>query len=164
MNHAQLLFPDFSLILCGYLVCRFTALNRSVWSQVDSLVYYLLFPVLLFHSISRSPLDLMAGDRRHRSMHGVRDARRFVRSIRHEAHGAQRAFLAREIVGDRLAARPLARIPSGHMHEHGLFARLVHPLVGFRVHEELPVVLVRHDEDADAGAGVRIARGRCGHR
>lgn len=60
MNHAQLLIPDFSLILCGYLVCRFTALNRSVWSQVDSLVYYLLFPVLLFHSIARSPLDLRA--------------------------------------------------------------------------------------------------------
>ena len=60
MNYAQLLFPDFSLILCGYLVCRFTALDRGVWSQVDSLVYYLLFPVLLFHSISRSPLDLMA--------------------------------------------------------------------------------------------------------
>ena len=60
VNHAQLLIPDFSLILCGYLVCRFTALNRGVWTQVDSLVYYLLFPVLLFHSISRSPLDLMA--------------------------------------------------------------------------------------------------------
>lgn len=63
MNHAQLLFPDFSLILCGYLVCRYTALNRSVWSQVDSLVYYLLFPVLLFHSITRSPLDLTAASR-----------------------------------------------------------------------------------------------------
>ena len=63
MNYAQLLFPDFSLILCGYLVCRFTALDRNVWSQVDSLVYYLLFPVLLFHSISRSPLDLVAASR-----------------------------------------------------------------------------------------------------
>ena len=57
MNFAQLLFPDFSLILCGHLVCRFTALNRSVWQQVDSLVYYFLFPVLLFHSIVKSPLD-----------------------------------------------------------------------------------------------------------
>ncbi len=60
MNYAQLLFPDFSLILCGYLVCRYTALNRTVWQQVESLVYYLLFPVLLFHSIVRSPLDLGA--------------------------------------------------------------------------------------------------------
>ena len=60
MNYAELLFPDFSLILCGYLVCRFTALNRSVWQQVESLVYFFLFPVLLFHSIVRSPLDLGA--------------------------------------------------------------------------------------------------------
>ena len=60
VNFAQLLFPDFSLILCGHLVCRFTALNRTVWGQVDSLVYYFLFPVLLFHSIVRSPLDLGA--------------------------------------------------------------------------------------------------------
>jgi malonate transporter and related proteins len=60
VNFAQLLFPDFSLILCGYLVCRFTALNRTVWQQVESLVYYFLFPVLLFHAIVKSPLDLSA--------------------------------------------------------------------------------------------------------
>lgn len=60
MNYAQLLFPDFSLIICGYLVCRYTALNRTVWQQVESLVYYFLFPVLLFHSIVKSPLDLVA--------------------------------------------------------------------------------------------------------
>lgn len=60
VNFAQLLFPDFSLILCGYLVCRYTALNRSVWGPVESLVYFFLFPVLLFHSIVRTPLDLGA--------------------------------------------------------------------------------------------------------
>ena len=60
MNFAQLLFPDFSLILCGWLVCRYTALNRTVWQQVESLVYYFLFPVLLFQSIVKSPLDLGA--------------------------------------------------------------------------------------------------------
>ncbi len=60
VNYAQLLFPDFSLILIGYLVCRYTALNRPVWSQVERLVYYMLFPVLLFHSIIKSPLDLGA--------------------------------------------------------------------------------------------------------
>ena len=60
MNFAQLLFPDFSLILCGYLLCRFTLLNRSVWDHVESLVYYFLFPVLLFHSIVKSPVDLRA--------------------------------------------------------------------------------------------------------
>ena len=60
MNYAQLLFPDFSLIWCGYLVCRYTALNRTVWEQVETLVYFLLFPVLLFHSIVKSPLDVGA--------------------------------------------------------------------------------------------------------
>ena len=51
------------MILLGYLVCKFTALNRSVWNQVDALVYYLLFPTLLFHSIIKSPLDLGAASK-----------------------------------------------------------------------------------------------------
>jgi malonate transporter and related proteins len=58
VNFAQLLFPDFSLILCGYLLCRYTPLDRSVWQPVEGLVYYFLFPVLLFHSVTKSPLDL----------------------------------------------------------------------------------------------------------
>ena len=58
VNFAQLLLPDFSLILCGYLVCRFTALNRKVWEPVESLVYYFLFPVLLFNSIVKTPLNV----------------------------------------------------------------------------------------------------------
>jgi malonate transporter len=60
VNFFQLLFPDFSLILSGHLLCRYTALNRAVWQQVDSLVYYFLFPILLFHSIVKRPLDLGA--------------------------------------------------------------------------------------------------------
>ncbi len=60
MNYLELLFPDFSLILCGYFLCRYTALNRSVWEPVERLVYFFLFPILLFHSIVRSPLDLQA--------------------------------------------------------------------------------------------------------
>ncbi|CAN7500911.1 AEC family transporter [Variovorax paradoxus] len=60
VNFAQLLFPDFSLIAIGWLLCRYTALDRRVWDKVESLVYYFLFPVLLFHSIVRSPLDFAA--------------------------------------------------------------------------------------------------------
>ena len=60
MNFAQLLFPDFSLILAGFLICRFTPLGRNVWEPVESLVYYLLFPVLLFQSIAKAPLDVRA--------------------------------------------------------------------------------------------------------
>ena len=57
MSHALLLVPDFLLILCGFVLCRCTALNRSVWDGVERLVYYLLFPVLLFNSILKSPLQ-----------------------------------------------------------------------------------------------------------
>jgi hypothetical protein len=57
MSHALLLVPDFLLILCGFLLCRWTALDRSVWDGVERLVYYLLFPVLLFNSILKSPLQ-----------------------------------------------------------------------------------------------------------
>jgi len=60
VEFARLLFPDFSLIATGYLICRYTALDRTVWEQVESLVYYVLFPVLLFQSIVRAPLDLDA--------------------------------------------------------------------------------------------------------
>lgn len=55
MNYLELLFPDFALIVLGYVLCRFTPINRSVWQPVEQLVYYLLFPVLLFHSITRNP-------------------------------------------------------------------------------------------------------------
>ena len=60
VHYAQLLFPDFSLILIGYLLCRYTALNRPVWQSAEALVYFFLFPVLLFQSIVRTPLDLSA--------------------------------------------------------------------------------------------------------
>jgi malonate transporter and related proteins len=52
-----LLLPDFLLIVAGFAVCRWTALDRAVWNAAERLVYWLLFPVLLFTSIVRSPLD-----------------------------------------------------------------------------------------------------------
>jgi hypothetical protein len=57
MSHALPLVPDFLLILCGFVLCRWTALGRDVWDGVERLVYYLLFPVLLFNSILKSPLQ-----------------------------------------------------------------------------------------------------------
>lgn len=56
MNHALMLLPDVLLIVLGHVLCRATSLNRSVWDPVERLVYYVLFPVLLFNSILRSPL------------------------------------------------------------------------------------------------------------
>ena len=57
MSTALLLLPDFLLIVLGFVLCRRTALNRSVWDAVERLVYYVLFPVLLFNSILKSPLQ-----------------------------------------------------------------------------------------------------------
>jgi malonate transporter and related proteins len=58
LNYAQLLIPDFALILFGYVLCRFTAIDRSIWAPVEKLVFYVLFPVLLFSSIVKSPIHL----------------------------------------------------------------------------------------------------------
>lgn len=53
---ALLLLPDFLLIALGFVLCRYTALNREVWAGTERLVYWLLFPVLLFVSIVKSEL------------------------------------------------------------------------------------------------------------
>jgi len=58
MNIAALLLPDFSLILAGWLICRFTPLDRGVWHPLERLVYYLLFPILLFLSIVKTPIHV----------------------------------------------------------------------------------------------------------
>lgn len=58
MSDALLLLPDFVLIACGFLICRYTALGRPVWDGTERLVYYLLFPALLFGAIVRSPIAL----------------------------------------------------------------------------------------------------------
>jgi predicted permease len=55
MSTAWLLLPDFLLIAAGFLLCRHTALDRPVWEAAERLVYYLLFPVLLFGAIVRNP-------------------------------------------------------------------------------------------------------------
>ena len=57
MSTLLLLLPDFLLIALGYLLCRHTALDRSVWDGAERLVYYLLFPVLLFLAIVRTPIQ-----------------------------------------------------------------------------------------------------------
>ena len=57
MSHALLLVPDFLLILFGFALCRWTAIGRPVWDGVEKLVYYVLFPVLLFNSIVKTPLQ-----------------------------------------------------------------------------------------------------------
>ena len=56
MPDLSLLLPDFALIALGYLICRHTSLDRSVWDGIERLVYFFLFPVLLFYAIVRNPV------------------------------------------------------------------------------------------------------------
>lgn len=58
MAEALLLLPDFLLIVSGWVLCRFTPLDRPLWSAVERLVYVILFPALLFISIVRHPVRL----------------------------------------------------------------------------------------------------------
>lgn len=56
MPSPWLLLPDFALIALGWLLCRHTPLDRGVWDGVERLVYYVLFPCLLFQAIVRTPI------------------------------------------------------------------------------------------------------------
>lgn len=57
MSIAALLFPDFALILLGFLLMRFTDWGTPFWAGVEKLVYYYLFPALLFYSTARTEFD-----------------------------------------------------------------------------------------------------------
>lgn len=52
-----LLLPDFLLIALGFVLCRGTPLGRPIWEGAERLVYFVLFPALLFTSIVRTPLQ-----------------------------------------------------------------------------------------------------------
>lgn len=58
MSIISLLLPDFSLILLGVVLYRITKWGQSFWDGMEKLVYYLLFPALLFHSTARLQLHL----------------------------------------------------------------------------------------------------------
>lgn len=57
MNPAFLLLPDFLLILLGFILVRFTHLDKNIWTSAEKLVYYLLFPALLFNAINQTRFD-----------------------------------------------------------------------------------------------------------
>ena len=57
MADPLLLLPDFLLIVGGWLLCRYTPLNRAVWDGAERLVYYVLFPALLFYAIVKNPIQ-----------------------------------------------------------------------------------------------------------
>jgi malonate transporter len=114
MSDALLLLPDFLLIVVGWILCHFTSLNRPLWEAAERLVYYLLFPVLLFNSIVRSPLQ--PGQTLNLAIAGVgpvvcgialATAIRYWPGVdaRIHASGAQTAFRFNSFVGLALAER-----------------------------------------------------------
>jgi malonate transporter and related proteins len=58
VSAALLLLPDFLLIALGVGLARMRGFGTSFWSGVERLVYYVLFPALLFRSLATSPLSL----------------------------------------------------------------------------------------------------------
>lgn len=57
MNTALALLPDFALILLGYALRRLLHLGDHFWSGLEKLVYFVLFPALLFGALIRAQLD-----------------------------------------------------------------------------------------------------------
>lgn len=114
MPDLLLLAPDFLLIVAGYLICRYTPLGRGVWDGAERLVYYVLFPALLFGSIVREPLSLgamlpLAGSGLAIVAAGIVLAYALAHApgidARLHASGAQTAFRFNSYVGLAVAAR-----------------------------------------------------------
>ena len=60
MSVALLLLPDFSLILLGYGLRRMMHLGDHFWIGMEKLVYFVLFPSLLFNALTRTHIDFSA--------------------------------------------------------------------------------------------------------
>lgn len=60
MSIALLLLPDFALILFGFLLNRFADWGRGFWGGLEKLIYYVLFPALLFNAIAKTKIDFAA--------------------------------------------------------------------------------------------------------
>jgi malonate transporter len=57
---ALALLPDFALILLGFGLRRTMRLGEHFWSGLEKLIYFVLFPALLFHAIARTRIDFAA--------------------------------------------------------------------------------------------------------
>ncbi|MCX8086800.1 MAG: AEC family transporter [Rhodocyclaceae bacterium] len=60
MQTALMLLPDFALILLGFALRRWMSLGDHFWSGLEKLVYFVLFPALLFNAITKTPLSFSA--------------------------------------------------------------------------------------------------------
>jgi malonate transporter and related proteins len=57
LNTALLILPNFVLILVGLILARRFDYGRDFWGGLEKLVYYVLFPALLFRSLATAKLD-----------------------------------------------------------------------------------------------------------
>lgn len=55
------LLPIIALIALGHLLRRTVIFGADLWSGIERLVYFLLFPALLFGTLASRPIDLGAG-------------------------------------------------------------------------------------------------------
>jgi malonate transporter len=63
MSVAWLVLPDFLLILLGWILHHRLGFSREFFTGLEKLVYYVLFPALLFQSILKTPITpSTAGD------------------------------------------------------------------------------------------------------
>ncbi len=60
MQTALLVLPNFMLIVIGLVLARRFDFGRDFWDGLEKLVYYVLFPALLFRSLALAKIDLAA--------------------------------------------------------------------------------------------------------
>ena len=58
MSAALLILPNFVLILVGLALARRFDYGRGFWEGLEKLVYYVLFPALLFRSLARAEINV----------------------------------------------------------------------------------------------------------
>lgn len=58
MSVLHLVLPDFLLIGLGWTLYHRLGFSREFFQNTERLVYFVLFPALLFHAIARAPLSL----------------------------------------------------------------------------------------------------------
>jgi len=57
MDGIRLLAPDFALILLGVALRRLPGFPQAFWSGLEQLIYFVLFPALLFTALVRNPIE-----------------------------------------------------------------------------------------------------------
>ncbi|MFP5405801.1 MAG: AEC family transporter [Gammaproteobacteria bacterium] len=56
METLALLFPDLALVVIGHLLLRSAIWGRDFWQHLEKLIYFFLFPALLFRTVLRANL------------------------------------------------------------------------------------------------------------